>query len=214
MLGVRYSDSSAAIIPTGILVAMPEDFSPAAVLLRLDRGQQVAIPSSTRHILLTLVIAVIVGLGLLAAFVWIVAATISDGRSWWLIIANLRMWAFVVGIIGCLIVAPIGVVMRLRRRESLVLSPAGVALARHGAILPGTLLPWHDIDTVVFEQAVRRGPKVLAYILTEEATRRLRGRGLNPRQVVRSGFVLSHRRLYPVLKAAHDRFLARPQRRR
>ncbi|UVI37491.1 hypothetical protein [Brevibacterium spongiae] len=192
---------------------MLEDLSPAAVVRRLDRGQQVTIPSSTRHIIFTLAVALIVGLGLLAAFVWIVTATISDGRSWWLIIVNLRMWAFVIGIIGCLIVAPIGVVMRLRRRESLVLSPTGVALARNGRILPTTLLPWHDIDAVVFERAVSRGPKVLAYILTEEATRRLRGRSLNPRQIVRNGFALSHRRLYPVLKAAHDRFSARPQRR-
>ncbi|AZU00449.1 hypothetical protein [Brevibacterium linens] len=64
---------------------------------------------------------------------------------------------------------------------------------------------------VVFERAVSRGPKMLAYILTEEATRRLRRRGLNPRIVVRNGFVLSHRRLFPVLRAAHARFSTQSQ---
>ncbi|WP_181275663.1 hypothetical protein [Brevibacterium oceani] len=189
---------------------MPEDLSPATVLRRLERGQSVFIPSSIRHIVFTLIFALVIGVGLLIAFVWIVAATISEGRSWWLVIANLRMWAFVVGIVGCLLVAPIGVALRLRRREALVLSPAGVALARHGRVVPGTLLPWHDMEAVVYERAVSRGPKVLAYILTEEATRRLRGRGLNPRWMVRSGFVLSHRRLHPILAAAHARFSARP----
>ncbi|WP_166971122.1 hypothetical protein [Brevibacterium atlanticum] len=200
-----------SIMVPGTLMPMPEDLSPAAVMRRLERGQSVFIPSSTRHIVLTLFLALIIGFGLLVAFIWITAGTISEGRSWWLIIANLRMWAFVVGIIGCLVVAPIGVVLRLRRREALVLSPAGVALARHGRVLPGTLLPWHDISEVVFERAVSRGPKVLAYILTEEATRRLRGRGLNPRIVVRSGFVLNHRRLHPILVAAHARFTVHTQ---
>lgn len=193
---------------------MPEDFSPAAVMRRLERGQTVFIPSSTRHIIFTLILALTLGTGLLVVFVWIVVGTISEGRSWWLIIANLRMWAFVVGIIGCLVVAPIGVMLRLHRREALVLSPAGVALARHGRVLPGTLLPWHDMKAVVFERAVSRGPKVLAYILTDDATRRLRGRGLNPRWTVRSGFVLTHRRLHPILVAAHARFSAHTQRRR
>lgn len=190
----------------GILVAMIDDFSPAAVVRRLDRGQQVVIPTSNRSVVFTLLLACVVGIGLLVFFLFIVTATIEDGRSPWVIILNLRMWAFVVGIVGCLVVAPIGVIIRMRRRESLVLSPAGVALARRGEVLPGALLPWHDIEAVVFEKAVRLGPKVLGYLLTEEATRRIRGRGLNPRLFVRSGFVLTHRRLFPVLKAAHARF--------
>ena len=41
---------------------------------------------------------------------------------------------------------------------------------------------------------------------TEEATRRRLGRGHHPRLLVRNGFVLSPRRLFPVLKAAHARF--------
>lgn len=200
-----------SVTAAGTLKPMPEDYSPAAVVHRLERGRPVSIPSSTRHIVLTLVLALIIGFGLLAAFVWIVTATISDGRSWWLIIANLRMWAVVVGIIGCLVVAPIGVFVRLHRRESLVLFPEGVSLARNGRILPETFLPWHDIKMVVFERAVSRGPKMLAYILTDEATRRLRRRGLNPRIVVRNGFVLSHRRLFPVLRAAHARFSTQSQ---
>jgi hypothetical protein len=189
-------------------MTMPEDLSPAAVVSALERGRSVSVPSSTRHFIFTLVLALIVGFGLFAAFVWIVTATIIDGRSWWVIIANLRMWAFVAGIVGCLIVAPIGVVIRLCRREALVISPAGVTLARNGQLLPATFLPWHDVEAVVFERAVSRGPKVLAYILTDEATRRIRRRGHNPLLLVRSGFVLSHRRLFPVLQAAHARFRA------
>ena len=185
---------------------MTDDFSPADVVRRLERGQQVVIPSSKRNVFTALAIAVPLGIGLLAFFVYIVTAALGDGGSPWVIVANLRMWAIVAGIIGCLVVAPIGVFVRLRGHESLVVSPTGVASARRGEVLPGTLLPWHDIESVVFESAVSPGPKVLAYMLTEEATRRLIGRGRNPRVLVRSGFVLSHRRLYPVLRAAHARF--------
>lgn len=149
---------------------MTDDLSPAAVVRRLDRGQQVVIPSSNRQVLFGLLVALVIGIGLLAFFIYVVTATIEDGRSPWLIIINLRMWALVVGIVGCLVVAPIGLFVRMRRRESLVLSPAGVASARRDQVLPGTLLPWQDIQAIVLEKAVRRGPKVLAYILTEEAT--------------------------------------------
>lgn len=188
---------------------MTDDLSPAAVVRRLDRGQQVVIPSSIRHSLLLMVPALVIGIALLAFFVLIVTAAIEDGRSPWLIIINLRMWALVVGIVGCLVVAPIGLFVRMRRRESLVLSPAGVASARRDQVLPGTLLPWQDIQAIVLEKAVRRGPKAAAYILTEEATRRRLGRGHHPRLLVRNGFVLSPRRLFPVLKAAHARFAPR-----
>lgn len=187
-------------------MTMTDDLSPAAVVHRLDRGQHVVIPSSIRHSLLLLLPALVIGLGLLAFFVFVVTATIDDGRNPWLIIINLRVWALVVGIVGCLVVAPIGLLVRMRRRESLVLSPIGVASARHGQVLTGTLLPWHDIEAIVFEKAARRGPKVAAYVLTEEATRERLGRGHNPRLLVRNGFVLSPRRLFPVLKAAHARF--------
>lgn len=185
---------------------MIDDLSPAAVVRRLDRGQQVVIPTSNRSVVFVLLLALVIGIGLLVFFVFIVTATIQDGRSPWVIVANLRMWAIVAGIIGCLVVAPIGVFVRMSRRESLNLSPAGVALARRGEVLPGTLLQWRDIEAIVFERAVHLGPKVLAYMLTEEATRRLIERGRNPRVHVRSGFVLSHRRLFPVLTAAHARF--------
>lgn len=94
----------------------------------------------------------------------------------------------------------------MRRRESLALSPAGVALARRGVVLPGTLLRWQDMEAIVFEKTVRRGPKLAAYILTEEATRRRLGRGHNPRLLVKNGLVLSPRRLFSVLKAAHAHF--------
>ncbi|SDS86004.1 hypothetical protein SAMN04489752_2701 [Brevibacterium siliguriense] len=185
---------------------MIDDLSPAAVVRRLDRGQQVVIPSSIRHSLLLMLPVLVIGIGLLAFFILVVHATIEDGRSPWLIIINLRMWALAVGTIGCLVVAPIGLFVRMRRRESLVLSPVGVASARRDQVLSDTLLPWQDIETIVFEKAARRGPKVPAYILTEEASRRRLGRGHNPRLLVKSGLVLSPRRLFPVLSAAHSRF--------
>ena len=118
------------------------------------------------------------------------------------------MWALVIGIVGCLVVAPIGLFARMRRRESLVLSPVGVALAQRDQVLPGTLLPWQDIEAIVFEKAARRGPKAAAYILTEEVTPTTRARASSA--VTRqNGFVLSPRRLFPVLKAAHARFAPR-----
>lgn len=111
---------------------MIDDLSPAAVVRRLDRGQQVVIPSSIRHSLLLMLPVLVIGIGLLAFFILVVHATIEDGRSPWLIIINLRMWALAVGTIGCLVVAPIGLFVRMRRRESLVLSPS--ASRRPGAI--------------------------------------------------------------------------------
>lgn len=127
---------------------MTDDLSPAAVMRRLDRGQQVVIPSSNRQVLFGLLVALVIGIGLLAFFIYVVTATIEEGRSPWLIIINLRMWALVIGIVGCLVVAPIGVFVRLRRHESLVVSPTGVALARRDQVLPGTLLPWQDIEEI------------------------------------------------------------------
>ena len=155
---------------------MTDDLSPAAVVRRLDRGQQVVIPSSNRQVLFGLLVALVIGIGLLAFFIYVVTATIEDGRSPWLIIINLRMWALVIGIVGCLVVAPIGLFARMRRRESLVLSPVGVALARRDQVLPGTLLPWQDIEAIVFEKAARRGPKAAAYILTERRPSTTRAR--------------------------------------
>ena len=190
-------------------MSLTDDLSPAAVVRRLDRGQQVVIPSSNRQVLFGLLVALVIGIGLLAFFIYAVTATIEDGRSPWLIIINLRMWALVIGIVGCLVVAPIGLFARMRRRESLVLSPVGVALARRDQVLPGTLLPWQYIEAIVCETAARRGPTAAAYIRTEEAPRRRLGRGHHPRLLVRNGFVLSPRRLFPVLKAAHARFAPR-----
>ncbi|WP_209325253.1 hypothetical protein [Brevibacterium renqingii] len=193
---------------------MPGDLSHAAIMRQLDLGRPALIPTSARRIVRAAIVMFILGVGLLAVLVLLIDSTLSQGGSWIGLAVNLRVWALVAGIIGCLILAPIGVLVRLRRRVSLVISPDGISLARRGRILPEHLLAWHDVEEVVYERATTRGPKALVCLLTEEATRRLRGRGLNPRLLIRGGFVLSPRRLHPVLAAAHARFSAHSHGRR
>lgn len=62
-------------------MSMTDDLSPAAVVRRLDRGQQVVIPSSNRQVLFGLLVALAIGIGLLAFFIYVVTATIEDWRS-------------------------------------------------------------------------------------------------------------------------------------
>src|SRR5699024_8274091 len=70
-----------------------------------------------------------VGASLVVMLVFIIASSADQGVNWAVFAINLRIWAIIIGIIGCLVVAPVGVIVRLRRRESLVLSP--------------TASPWH-----------------------------------------------------------------------
>lgn len=50
-------------------MSMTDELSPAAVVRRLDRGQQVVIPSSNRQDLFGLLVALVIGIGLLAFFI-------------------------------------------------------------------------------------------------------------------------------------------------
>lgn len=186
---------------------MPKHLSTASVTSALESGRDVTVGSSNRAIVLTLVVSLGVGAFLVVALAFIIASSADRGVSWVMFAINLRIWAIIIGIIGCLVVAPTGVIVRLRRRESIVLSSSGIALARRGELAPNSLLPWTDIERIEFERRRAMTPRVLSYLLTEDAARRLGRYRTAPRLLaVRSGFELNHRQLYPILVAAHGRF--------
>jgi len=173
----------------------------------LESGRDVTVGPSNRTIVLSLVVSFSVGAFLVVVLAIIIASSAEQGVHWAMFAINLRIWAIVIGIIGCLVVAPVGVIVRLRRRESIVLSPSGIALARRGELDPISLLPWTDIERIEFERRGAMTPRLLSYLLTEDAARRLGRSPIAPRLLaVRSGFKLNHRQLYPILVAAHGRF--------
>lgn len=186
---------------------MPKHLSTASAMSALESGSDVSVGSSKRTIALTLVVALSVGAFLVVALALIIASSADRGVDWVMLAVNLRIWAMIIGIVGCLIVAPVGVIVSLRRRESIVLSPSGIALGRRGELVPHTLLPWTDIERIEFERRRAMTPRILSYLLTEDAARRLgRSRSASRMLAVRSGFELNHRQLYPILVAAHGRF--------
>lgn len=195
------------IPPLGKLMSMPKRLSTASVMSALERGRYVTVDLSNRTIVLTLVVSLSVGAFIVVAFAFIIASNADQGVNFRMLAINLRIWAFFFGIIGCLVVAPVGVIVRLRRRESLVLSPSGIALARRGECVPNSLLPWTDIERIEFERRRAMTPRILSYLLTEDAARRVGHSRTAPRlRTVRSGFELNHRQLHPIFVAAHDRF--------
>ena len=186
---------------------MSKNLSASSVMNALEDGRDVTIGSSTRTITLILLSALVIGIFLLAMLTLILSSSAEQGTDWALIAFNFRVWACVLGIIGCFVFAPISAILRLRRRESIVLSPTGVALARRGELVPNSLLPWNDIEKIVFERPRALAPRVLSYVFTENAARRFGiSRGMSRQRAIGGGFELSHRHLYPIFLAAHEKF--------
>lgn len=189
------------------LMTMPKHLSTASVMSALESGRNVTMSSSNRMIVLILVVSLSGGAFLVVALAFIIASSADQGVNWVMIAINQRIWAIIIGVIGCLVVAPVGVIIRLRRRESIVFSPSGIAVARRGELAPNSLLPWTDIERIELERRRAMTPRILSYLLTEDAARRLGRSRTAPRLLaVRSGFELNHRQLHPIHVAAHGRF--------
>lgn len=199
----------AAIYSTpGILIAMSRPLNTAAALHAMDRGRSVVVGTSSRKLIVILCLALVIGAVLVGLSVLIVSGSVERNVSWVLFAFNPRMWAFAIGIVGCLVVAPIAVGYRLRRADALVVSNAGLVESHRGAVLPASFVSWNEIERITLCTVTPRpGPKYVIYYLTRDSVQRRGRTGLFARRItLRNGFEFSHRQLFELLTAAHARY--------
>lgn len=199
----------AAIYSTpGILIAMSRSPNTAAALHAMDRGRSVVVGTSSRKLIVILCLALVIGAVLVGLSVLIVSGSVERNVSWVLFAFNPRMWAFAIGIVGCLVVAPIAVGYRLRRADALVVSNAGLVESHRGAVLPASFVSWNEIERITLCTVTPRpGPKYVIYYLTRDSVQRRGRTGLFARRItLRNGFEFSHRQLFELLTAAHARY--------
>lgn len=199
----------AAIYSTpGILIAMSRPLNTAAALHAMDRGRSVVVGTSSRKLIVILCLALVIGAVLVGLSVLIVSGGVERNVSWVLFAFNPRMWAFAIGIVGCLVVAPIAVGYRLRRADALVVSNAGLVESHRGAVLPASFVSWNEIERITLDTVTPRpGPKYVIYYLTRDSVQRRGRTGLFARRItLRNGFEFSHRQLFELLTAAHARY--------
>lgn len=193
---------------TGILIAMSRPPNTAAALHAMDRGRSVVVGTSSRKLIVILCLALVIGAVLVGLSVLIVSGSVERNVSWVLFAFNPRMWAFAIGIVGCLVVAPIAVGYRLRRADALVVSNAGLVESHRGAVLPASFVSWNEIERITLDTVTPRpGPKYVIYYLTRDSVQRRGRTGLFARRItLRNGFEFSHRQLFELLTAAHARY--------
>ncbi len=199
----------AAIYSTpGILIAMSRPPNTAAALHAMDRGRSVVVGTSSRKLIVILCLALVIGAVLVGLSVLIVSGSVERNVSWVLFAFNPRMWALAIGIVGCLVVAPIAVGYRLRRADALVVSNAGLVESHRGAVLPASFVSWNEIERITLDTVTPRpGPKYVIYYLTRDSVQRRGRTGLFARRItLRNGFEFSHRQLFELLTAAHARY--------
>lgn len=199
----------AAIYSTpGILIAMSRPLNTAAALHAMDRGRSVVVGTSSRKLIVILCLALVIGAVLVGLSVLIVSGSVERNVSWVLFAFNPRMWALAIGIVGCLVVAPIAVGYRLRRADALVVSNAGLVESHRGAVLPASFVSWNEIERITLDTVTPRpGPKYVIYYLTRDSVQRRGRTGLFARRItLRNGFEFSHRQLFELLTAAHARY--------
>lgn len=187
---------------------MPRRLHTPTVLHNLDRGRSVALKTSSRKLVFVLCLALVIGAFLAGLLVIIVNRSLEENVSWMLFAFNLRIWALVIGILGCLVLAPVAVAFRLRRSEALLLSHKGLVESHRGVVLPSTFLAWNEIERIDLGTVTARpGPKCVIYQLTPESIQRRGRKGLFAgRIVLRTGFELRQRQLFELLSAAHARY--------
>ncbi|MGO2554834.1 MAG: hypothetical protein ACTH70_07335 [Brevibacterium aurantiacum] len=180
----------------------------AAALHAMDRGRSVVVGTSSRKLIVILCLALVIGAVLVGLSVLIVSGSVERNVSWVLFAFNPRMWAFAIGIVGCLVVAPIAVGYRLRRADALVVSNAGLVESHRGSVLPASFVSWNEIERITLDTVTPRpGPKYVIYYLTRDSVQRRGRTGLFARRItLRNGFEFSHRQLFELLTAAHARY--------
>ncbi|MDN5549799.1 hypothetical protein [Brevibacterium aurantiacum] len=187
---------------------MSRPLNTAAALHAMDRGRSVVVGTSSRKLIVILCLALVIGAVLVGLSVLIVSGSVERNVSWVLFAFNPRMWAFAIGIVGCLVVAPIAVGYRLRRADALVVSNAGLVESHRGAVLPASFVSWNEIERITLDTVTPRpGPKYVIYYLTRDSVQRRGRTGLFARRItLRNGFEFSHRQLFELLTAAHARY--------
>ncbi|WCE41647.1 hypothetical protein PGC08_08270 [Brevibacterium sp. BDJS002] len=187
---------------------MSRPLNTAAALHAMDRGRSVVVGTSSRKLIVILCLALVIGGVLVGLSVLIVSGSVERNVSWVLFAFNPRMWAFAIGIVGCLVVAPIAVGYRLRRADALVVSNAGLVESHRGAVLPASFVSWNEIERITLDTVTPRpGPKYVIYYLTRDSVQRRGRTGLFARRItLRNGFEFSHRQLFELLTAAHARY--------
>ncbi|AZL05526.1 hypothetical protein [Brevibacterium aurantiacum] len=180
----------------------------AAALHAMDRGRSVVVGTSSRKLIVILCLALATGAVLVGLAFLIVTSSLDQNVSWMLFAFNPRMWAFAIGIVGCLVVAPIAVGYRLRRADALVVSNAGLVESHRGAVLPASFVSWNEIERITLDTVTPRpGPKYVIYYLTRDSVQRRGRTGLFARRItLRNGFEFSHKQLFELLTAAHARY--------
>lgn len=180
--------------------------SPQPVIARLARGETVTYRTSVARILALLPLCLVIGLPLLALLIWMIAASLEQTNGLAMALLNARVWALIVAVAGLLVLAPIGVAIRLSRRERLELTAAGL-IARSRATPPDApLLPWSSIERFSYERGSRLSPGTLMLHLTPAAATGLTLKQVTHAQRMRGGFAIAPKSLYAVLTAAHEHF--------
>lgn len=186
------------------------------MLTTLEAGTPVRIPVSRSRALGVLALGIVVGLGLLAVLGLIVVET--DDVA--LLLASLRVWAVAISAVACLTLLPVSIVVRLSRREVLVIGQEGVTEVRQGR--PVATIPWRDIahvnTTTISSYGPLPGKPVVTYTVTPQARERIEhecaATGRRPPWVsqwqpgvviVSPGYVLGPKRLAELLETARRR---------
>lgn len=192
----------------GILIVMSRSPHTAAALHTMDRGLRVVVKTSSRKLVIGLCFALVIGALLVGVAYLIVERSLETNAEWALLAVNPRIWAIAIGIIGCLMVFPIGVAVRLRRADALVLSNTGLGESRRGTVLPATFVLWNEIEGITRDTATGKpGPRYVVYHLTPASAQRRGRKGpFAQRVMLRTGYELRHPQLFDLLSAAHARY--------
>lgn len=185
-----------------------------------DHGRDtVRVPVSRTRLVLTLVGSLALGVCLVLLLTVMVGQSARQGHLP-AALAHPVVWCTAIAIIACLVLVPVAVVARLRRRESLVVTRDHLVEEWQGTIRAAT--PWTDIADVTTERVgalkLNPGRLVVTYTLTsagrERVERQCAAAGARPPWIsparpgvvmLVSGHVLRPRQLAELLGAAHRR---------
>lgn len=191
---------------------MSRQVTPEEVVTRLDAGHTVTIAMSRTKLAVGLIASIFIGVFLVALLVLMITSSLEQGTSWRSIAVHPVVLACLVAAPACLLLAPLAQIIRMRRLDNLVLTRAGIAQERRGLKLPGSFLPWSDIEDITFETLSRHGrlsasPKYVTYHFSPEVIAHRGLRGMRPDiGIVQSGYEIRPRLLFELLSAAHARY--------
>lgn len=185
----------------------------------LDAGGQLRVARSHGYAIGLLVLALLVGAGLLAWLVFAVADGLRRDRMG-IVLAHPVTWASTIAVVACALL-PVVIAVRLHRREALVVTREGLATESGGVIR--SYVPWTGIERVGCERVTgpyyNFPPRSVTYVLTpaaiEARDRAMVAAGRRPPRygllgaggyVLEAGYVGGRRRLYELLAATHQRY--------